>query len=62
MFGEIWYDDKLSSDMVSKSFKTAGITLALDGSEEEMFISHNPLLEYDKAMIEQVEKPADEQD
>ena len=31
--------------MVSKSFKTAGITLTLDVSEEEMFIGHNPLLD-----------------
>ena len=33
--------------MVSKTFKTTGITLALDGSEDEMFISNNPLLEDD---------------
>ena len=25
--GEIWYDYKLSSEMISKSFKTAGISL-----------------------------------
>ena len=35
---EIWYDDKLSFGMVSKSFKITGITLALYGSEDEMFI------------------------
>ena len=42
--GEIWYDDKLSFKMVSKSFKTTGITLARDESEEEMFFGHNSLL------------------
>ena len=60
--GEIWYDDKLSSEMISKSFNTAGITLAQDGSEDEMFIGHNSLLEDDQVMVEQVEQPADEQD
>ena len=30
---KIWYDDKLSSEVVSKSFKTVGITLALNGSK-----------------------------
>ena len=43
--GEIWYDDKLSFEMVSKSLKTTGITLAQDWSEYEMFIGHNSLLE-----------------
>ena len=42
--------------MVSKPFKTAGNTLTLDGIEEEMFIGHNPLLEDDQVMVEQVEK------
>ena len=50
--GEIWYDDKLSSEMVSKSFITARITMPLDGSEDKMFIGHNPLLEDDKVMVE----------
>ena len=57
--GEIWYDDKLSSEMDSKSFKTVGITLAQDESEDEMFIGHNSLLEDDQVMVEQVEQPAD---
>ena len=48
--------------MVSKSFKTAGITLAQDGSEDEMFIGYNSLLKDDKVMVEQVEQPVDEQD
>ena len=52
--GEIYYDDKLSSEMVSKLLKTAGITLALDRNEGKIFISHNPFLEDDQAMVEQV--------
>ena len=59
---EVWYDDKLSSEIISKSFKAAGITLALDGSEDEMFIGHNQLLNDDQVMVEQVEQPVDEQD
>ena len=59
---EVWYDDKLSSEIISKSFKAAGITLALDGSEEEMFIGHNQLLNDDQVMVEQVEQQVDEQD
>ena len=47
--------------MVSKSLKSVGITLALDGIEEEMFIGHNPLLEDDQVIYEKVEQPADEQ-
>ena len=58
--GEIWYDNKLSSEIVSKSFKTAGITLGLDGSEDKMFIRHNPLLEDDKVSVEQPEDRQDE--
>ena len=58
----IWYDDKLTSETVSKSFKITWITLALYRSEDKMFIGHNPLL-YDKQFIvKQVEQPADEQD
>ena len=41
--------------MVSKPFKTVGITLTLDGSEDEMFIGHNSLLEDDQVMVGQVE-------
>ena len=59
---EVWYDDKLSSEIISKSFKAAGITLALDGSEDEMFIGHNQLLNDDQVMVEQVEQQVDEQD
>ena len=35
--------------------------MALDGSEDEMFISHNQLLNDDKVMVEQVEQLVDEQ-
>ena len=59
---EVWYDDKLSSEIINKSFKSAGITLALDGSEDKMFTSHNQLLNDDQVMVKQVEQPADEQD
>ena len=59
---EVWFDDKLSSEIISKSFKAAGITLALDGSEDEMFIGHNQLINDDQVMVEQVEQPVDEQD
>ena len=59
---EVWYDNKLSSEIISKSFKAAGITLTLDGSEDEMFIGHNQLLNDDQIMTEQVEQPVDEQE
>ena len=52
----------MSSEIISKSFKAAGITLALDGSEDEMFIGHNQLINDDQVMVEQVEQPVDEQD
>ena len=58
---EVWYDDKLSSEIISKSFKATGIILALDGSEDEMFIGHNQLLNDDQVTVEQVEQPGDEQ-
>ena len=48
--------------MVSKSFKSVRITLVLNGSEDKIFISYNPLLEDCQVMVEQVEQPADEQD
>ena len=38
LVGKIWYDDKLSSEMEIKSFKTTGIIPALDKNEYEMFI------------------------
>ena len=50
--GEICHDDKLSSEMVSKSFKNTEITLATDGSEDEMFIGYNSLLEDGQSMVE----------
>ena len=32
---EVWYDDKLSSEIIIKPFKTARITRALNGSEKK---------------------------
>ena len=59
---EIWYDVKLSSEMISKPLKTDGITMILDENEKKMLIGHNHLLEDYNAIVEQVEQPADEQD
>ena len=50
------------SEIISKSLKTEGITLALDRSEDEMSISHNQLLNDDQVMVEKVEQSVDEQD
>ena len=47
--------------MVRKPFKTAGITLALDGSEVKILIGHYPILKEYQVMAEQIEQPADEQ-
>ena len=52
----------MSFKKVGKSFKTAGITLVRDESEDKMFIGHNPLFKDDQVMVEQPEQPADEQD
>ena len=60
--GEILYDNKLSSIMINKSFKTTGIILELDGSEDGLFIGHNPLLEDDQVTVEQIKQLADRQD
>ena len=56
---EVWYDDKLSYEIISKSFKAARITLIFDGSEDEMFIGHNQLLNDNQVMVEQVEQTVD---
>ena len=60
--GEIWYGNNLSSEMISKSFKTTGITLILDGSKEIILIGHNLLIKDDQVMVKQVEQLAYEQD
>ena len=39
--GEVWYDDNLTSYMIEKSFKKAGITLNIDWSEDDLFIANN---------------------
>ena len=54
--GDIWYDDELISEMVSKSLKITEFTLALDESEDKMFIGHNPLIEDGQVMDEQLEQ------
>ena len=38
---EVYYDDKLSSEIIDESFKITEITLALNESEDEIFINHN---------------------
>ena len=53
--GEVWYDDKLSTDMVVKSFKKAGVTLNTDGSEDNLFIGYNKDEEI-KEMVAEVEE------
>ena len=45
-----------------KKFKTTRITLVLNGSEDEIFIGHNQLLEDYQVMVEQVEQTEDAQD
>ena len=52
-------DDKLSSEIVNKSFKTVGIILELDGSDEEMLICHYLLLKDNELMAEQDEEMKD---
>ena len=37
--------------MIRKSFKAAGITLNLDGREDEMFVANNKLLVNDQEMV-----------
>ena len=41
---EAWYSKNISSNMIRKSFKAAGITLDLNGSEDEMCVANNKLL------------------
>ena len=43
--------------MIRKSFKAAGITLNLDGSEDEMFVANNKLLGNDQEMVYEDEQP-----
>ena len=38
MVGEIWQNDKLTSHMIEKLFKMAGITLNTDKSEDDLFM------------------------
>ena len=45
--------------MIRKSFKAAGITLNLDGSEDEMFVVNNKLLGNDQEMVYEDKQPID---
>ena len=53
---EFWYDDKLSSEIISKPFKTVGIAQVLDCNQDEMLIGHNQLLNDDQVIVEQEEQ------
>ena len=54
---EVWYSKSISSNMIRKSFKAAGITLNLDGSKDEMFVANSKLLENDQEMVYEDEQP-----
>ena len=56
---EVWYSKSISSNMIKKSFKAAGITLNLDGSEDEMFVANSKLLGNDQEMVYEDEQPID---
>ena len=56
---EVWYSKSISSNMIRKSFKAAGITLNLDGSEDEMLVINNKLLGNDQEMVYEDEQPID---
>ena len=45
--------------MIRKSFKAAGITLNLDGSEDEMFVVNSKLLGNDQEMVHEDEQLID---
>ena len=48
---EVWYDDKFSSEIINKPFKTEGIIDVLDESENEIFISYNQLIMTNKSWL-----------
>ena len=54
---EVWYSKSISSNKIRKSFKADGITLNLDGSEDEMLVANNKLLRNDQKMVYEVEQP-----
>ena len=58
---EVLYYGKLTSEIISKSFKRAGITLVLDRSQDEMFIGLNQLLNDYQVIVEQVDQLVKEQ-
>ena len=56
---EVWYCKSLYLNMIRKSFKAAGITLNLDGSEDEMFVANSKLLGNDQEIVYEDEQPID---
>ena len=58
--GEVWYDDNLTSYMIEKSFKKAGVTLNIDGSEDDLFIANND--EEVEEIVAEVDKMVSEAD
>ena len=48
---EVWYDDKISSEIINKPFKTEGIINVLDESKNEIFISYNQLIMTNKSWL-----------
>ena len=63
---EIWYSEKLTSTMISKSFKKAGVTLNVDGSETELFLGYSKeddveemVGEVDQTLHEENKEPVD---
>ena len=45
--------------MIRKLFKAAGITLKLNGSEDEMLVANNKLLGNDQEIVYEDEQPID---
>ena len=57
-FAEVWYADKLSQEMINKSFKAFGVTLNTNDRENEVLIGNNGLLGDYQEMAGQVEQQA----
>ncbi|GBB84679.1 hypothetical protein RclHR1_11250006 [Rhizophagus clarus] len=52
--------DKISEDLIQRSFKSYGISTNLDGSEDDCIGDHNSLLDRDNEMIENSDDLIDE--
>ena len=57
-FAEVWYADKLSPEMINKSFKALVVTLNTNDREDEVLIGYNGLLVDYQEMAGQVEQQA----